>query len=40
MSTPGAASGNCFVCGSRNPIDLGIDFRLVDGWCLAGFTPD
>jgi len=40
MSTPGAASDNCFVCGSRNPIGLGIDFRLVDGWCLAEFTPD
>ena len=40
MTTPGAESENCFVCGSRNPIGLGIKFRLVNGLCRAEFTPD
>jgi uncharacterized protein (TIGR00369 family) len=40
VTTPGAESENCFVCGSRNPIGLGIKFRLVNGLCRAEFTPD
>lgn len=39
MSTPDADSNNCFVCGSGNPIGLGIRFRLEDGLCRAEFTP-
>ncbi len=35
-----AGSGNhCFVCGSANPIGLGVKFRLEDDVCRAEFTP-
>lgn len=30
---------NCFVCGSKNPIGLNIDFQFVDEKCLGEFTP-
>ena len=30
---------NCFVCGSKNPIGLNIDFRFVDEQCVGEFTP-
>ena len=30
----------CFVCGSKNPISLGVKFRLEDNICKAEFTPD
>lgn len=30
---------NCFVCGSGNPIGLGVEFRLDDEVCRAEFTP-
>ncbi len=39
MTTPDAATNNCFVCGSRNPIGLAIEFRMADGVCRAEFTP-
>ena len=30
---------NCFVCGSKNPIGLNIDFKFVDDQCVGEFTP-
>lgn len=30
---------NCFVCGSKNPIGLGVVFRLDGDVCRAEFTP-
>jgi acyl-coenzyme A thioesterase PaaI-like protein len=30
---------SCFVCGTRNPISLGVVFRLEDDICKGEFTP-
>ena len=35
----GQITNNCFVCGSTNPIGLKVKFSLVDGVCVALFTP-
>ena len=35
----GQIVNNCFVCGSTNPIGLKVKFSLVDGVCIASFTP-
>tara|TARA_B100000686_G_C16476466_1_gene804856 strand:- start:185 stop:616 length:432 start_codon:yes stop_codon:yes gene_type:complete len=35
----GQITNNCFVCGSTNPIGLKVKFSLVDGVCIALFTP-
>lgn len=35
----GQVTNNCFVCGSTNPIGLKVKFSLVDGVCIALFTP-
>ena len=32
-------ANHCFVCGTANPIGLGIRFRLDDDVCRAEFTP-
>ena len=34
-----SAGNNCFVCGSGNPIGLGVKFRLDGDVCRAEFTP-
>ena len=39
MTLPDANSDGCFVCGSRNPIGLQLDFELSQGICRASFTP-
>ena len=39
MTSPDANSDRCFVCGSRNPIGLKLDFEIRDGVCRASFTP-
>lgn len=35
-----SAANRCFVCGSQNPIGLGVRFRLDGEFCRAEFTPD
>src|SRR5512139_2354752 len=35
-----SAANRCFVCGSGNPIGLGVRFRLDGDVCRAEFTPD
>src|SRR5512139_2971206 len=35
-----SAANRCFVCGSQNPIGLGVKFRLDGDVCRAEFTPD
>ncbi|MEZ5557392.1 MAG: PaaI family thioesterase [Pseudomonadales bacterium] len=32
-------ANRCFVCGTGNPIGLGVRFRLEDDLCLGEFTP-
>ena len=32
-------ASNCFVCGSDNPIGLGVVFSLKKEICVANFTP-
>lgn len=40
MSTRGRDDAdNCFVCGTNNPIGLGLEFRLEDDVCYSEFTP-
>lgn len=34
-----SGGNNCFVCGTGNPIGLGVVFRLEDDVCRAEFTP-
>ena len=36
--TPNAE--RCFVCGTKNPIGLGVKFELKDGVCRGTFTPN
>jgi len=35
----GQRANNCFVCGSTNPIGLKVKFSLIEGVCVASFTP-
>jgi acyl-coenzyme A thioesterase PaaI-like protein len=40
MSRIESPANRCFVCGSQNPIGLGVRFRLDGELCRAEFTPD
>jgi len=39
VSREGLAN-RCFVCGTGNPIGLGVEFRVDGDHCRAEFTPD